>query len=248
MSKSDFRVIIVGGGISGLTLANCLQHIGVDYILLEAHREIAPQVGASIGLAPYGLRILDQLGVYSSIRQTETPIQTFIGRRADGKAFHEIGSALDVARLLLCSQPPQDQKTDSSRFGYLGSFSDRHIVLQYLFDRLLNKERVILEKRVCHVIHQDAGVMVECDDGTSYQGDVLVGADGVRSVVRAEMQRMRCQRIGENPSQQSVDCMCFACIETWLISDRSYRRICLHVRRFKSPFWKEAWSSRLCAR
>ena len=207
MSKADFRVIIVGGGISGLTLANCLQHIGVDYILLEARQEIAPQVGASIGLAPYGLRILDQLGVYSSIQQTETPIQALIDRRADGIAVHEIDSTLDGARLVLYSQSLRDQTTDSPRFGYLQSFSDRQVVLQYLFDHLLDKYRVILGKRVCHIVHQDTGVKVECDDGSSYGGDVVVGADGVRSVVRAEMQRLRGQQMSENPRQQSIDCM-----------------------------------------
>lgn len=38
------------------------------YVLLEAYPEIAPQLGASIGLLPNGLRILDQLGCYESIR------------------------------------------------------------------------------------------------------------------------------------------------------------------------------------
>lgn len=45
LNKSDgFRVIIAGGGIAGLTLANTLQHAGIDYILLEARKEISPEV------------------------------------------------------------------------------------------------------------------------------------------------------------------------------------------------------------
>ena len=47
---SNFRVIIAGAGISGLTLANALQRTGIDFILLEGRNEIAPQVGASIGM------------------------------------------------------------------------------------------------------------------------------------------------------------------------------------------------------
>jgi 2-polyprenyl-6-methoxyphenol hydroxylase-like FAD-dependent oxidoreductase len=68
-----FKVVIVGGGIAGLTLANSLERAGIDYILHERRGEIAPQVGASIGLLPNGCRILDQLGVYDEIKSNMTP-------------------------------------------------------------------------------------------------------------------------------------------------------------------------------
>lgn len=62
-----FKVIIVGGGVAGLTLANCLQQANINYVLLEARSAIAPQVGASIGIFPNGCRIFDQLGVFDKI-------------------------------------------------------------------------------------------------------------------------------------------------------------------------------------
>lgn len=55
--------------MSGLSLANMLEKFNIEYILLEAHPEIAPQLGASIGLLPGGLRILDQLGCYDRIQE-----------------------------------------------------------------------------------------------------------------------------------------------------------------------------------
>lgn len=70
------RVIIVGGGISGLTLANALQHTDVESIILEARSEISPQVGASIGLAPNGSRILDQLSCYTDLEKLAEPVQS----------------------------------------------------------------------------------------------------------------------------------------------------------------------------
>lgn len=73
-SKDDFRVIIAGGGIAGLTLANSLQHAGIDYVLLEGRPEIAPQVGASIGSLPNGSRILDQLGCYDDLLVNTAPL------------------------------------------------------------------------------------------------------------------------------------------------------------------------------
>lgn len=64
-----FKVIIVGGSVAGLSLANMLEKFDMDYVLLEAHAQIAPQLGASMGLLPGGLRILDQLGCYDRIRE-----------------------------------------------------------------------------------------------------------------------------------------------------------------------------------
>lgn len=64
-----FKVIIVGGSVSGLSLANMFEKFKIEYVLLEAHPEIAPQLGASMGLLPGGLRILDQLGCYNRIRE-----------------------------------------------------------------------------------------------------------------------------------------------------------------------------------
>lgn len=67
-SGDTFRVIIAGGGIAGLTLANMLEKHDLDYLVLEGHSSIAPAVGASIGMFPNGLRILDQLGCYEPIK------------------------------------------------------------------------------------------------------------------------------------------------------------------------------------
>jgi ribosomal protein S27E len=54
--ESRLRVIIVGGSVAGLTLAHCLHHSNIDYVVLEAREEIAPQVGASIVVLPNGAR------------------------------------------------------------------------------------------------------------------------------------------------------------------------------------------------
>ncbi|RMJ15448.1 hypothetical protein CDV36_004878 [Fusarium kuroshium] len=68
-SAKEFKVIIAGGGIAGLTLANTLEKFDLDYVVLECHSEISPAVGASIGMFPNGLRILDQLGCYEPIKE-----------------------------------------------------------------------------------------------------------------------------------------------------------------------------------
>jgi 2-polyprenyl-6-methoxyphenol hydroxylase-like FAD-dependent oxidoreductase len=68
MEKHNFKVLIAGGSIAGLVLANMLEQLGIDFLVLEGYPEIAPQVGASIGFFPNGCRILDQIGCYDGVR------------------------------------------------------------------------------------------------------------------------------------------------------------------------------------
>lgn len=85
MKHPQQTVLIVGGSVAGLTLANMLEKFGVHYILLEAYDEIAPQVGASIGLMANGLRILDQLGCADKVMSlVDRPIRDSYIRNPDG--------------------------------------------------------------------------------------------------------------------------------------------------------------------
>lgn len=49
--------------------------------------------------------------------------------------------------------------------------------------------KILTGKRVSRIEHSDAGVTVSCEDGTSYAGDIVAGADGIHSVVRKAMQK-----------------------------------------------------------
>lgn len=60
MSKG-FKIVVVGGGPTGLALANMLEQLKIDYVVLEAHGDITPRIGTGIFLSN-SLRVLDQLG------------------------------------------------------------------------------------------------------------------------------------------------------------------------------------------
>jgi hypothetical protein len=90
MNKSEFKVIIVGGSIAGLTLAHCLDRLGIEHIVLEKGSDPAPQLGASIGILPNGARVLDQLQLYSEVEQYTEPLNTATIRFSDGFSFDSI--------------------------------------------------------------------------------------------------------------------------------------------------------------
>lgn len=87
MEKTNFKVIIVGGSIAGLTLAHSLSRANIDHIILEKRAEIAPQEGAFIGLWPNGAQILQQLGIYDSLEALTAPVHQMHISYPDGFSF-----------------------------------------------------------------------------------------------------------------------------------------------------------------
>lgn len=86
-------VAIAGGGIAGLFLANALEQANIPYVLFEAHSDIAPPIGASIGLAPSGLRLLDQIGVLPKVEKFEVPLKDIEYRDGHtGQLLNKFGS------------------------------------------------------------------------------------------------------------------------------------------------------------
>ncbi|RYP51522.1 hypothetical protein DL768_003164 [Monosporascus sp. mg162] len=143
-----------------------LEQHGIDYILLEAYPTIAPQAGASIGLAPNGLRILDQLGCYERVRDMA------------GNYYKTLDMRDLEGRLLFSNRGP----------GFAERFE--HIVMP--------------GKRVVQVEMSDEGpALIHTQDGSVYDGDIVVGADGVHSATRAEMWRLAAQlRPGTFPADE----------------------------------------------
>jgi FAD dependent monooxygenase len=86
MSNQNFKAIIVGGSVAGLTLAHTFEQARINYILLEARDTISPQLGASIVIMPNGARILDQMGIYEGMSEEimEGMARTFVWR-SDGR-------------------------------------------------------------------------------------------------------------------------------------------------------------------
>ncbi|THV96163.1 FAD/NAD(P)-binding domain-containing protein, partial [Aureobasidium pullulans] len=190
---TPLKVVVVGGGIAGLTLANALEQASIDYVLLERRQEIAPQVGASIGIMSNGCRIMDQLGCRDALYACVEPIQWIYDRDSAGE---------------LLTKPNGVSQLMQSRSGYGFAFSDRQDILQVLYDNLKDKSKVLVGKKLSLVRQQPNGVTVVCEDGSSYTGDILAGADGVNSKARSEMWRLADEQDPElvKADKDSLEC------------------------------------------
>lgn len=171
------RVLIVGGGIAGLTLALALEKapVLIEYLLFEARDTLAPNLGASIGLAPNGSRILDQLGVYEDLEKLLEPITSAGLHDAHGNCL--TGERSDIFNLVY------------KRMSYPVAFLERQSLLETLSRHIQRKDRILTNKKVQSIKQDEEMATIFCADGTSYSGDIVVGADGIHSITRREMWR-----------------------------------------------------------
>lgn len=73
-----------------------------------------------------------------------------------------------------------------NRYGYEFRVLERRAFVQLLYDHLVDKSKILTEKRVIAIDQAHNGVRVTVQDG-AYDGDIVVGCDGVHSTVRRIM-------------------------------------------------------------
>jgi 2-polyprenyl-6-methoxyphenol hydroxylase-like FAD-dependent oxidoreductase len=170
MSDEPFKVAIVGGGYTGLATALHLEILGIDWVLIEAHDVIAPQLGASIGLAPNGMAIIDQLGCLEDVEKRSTACRSAQMRNGEGKVMYSF--AVDPIRQI---------------HGYDLTFTERRIVLEIFYDHIKSKDKIFTGQKVQSIEHTKDGVEIYTQEGHTFTADLVVGADGIHSHVRGQM-------------------------------------------------------------
>ncbi|PYI08852.1 FAD/NAD(P)-binding domain-containing protein [Aspergillus sclerotiicarbonarius CBS 121057] len=167
-----FKVLIAGGSLVGLGLALALEQAGIDYELFEKGA-FAPQLGASIGLHPQSLRILDQLGVEFDLQEgVVVPLQCRCHFDENGYCMDEEWVLRHIQRIL----------------GRPILMLERCEALRVLHGHIANRAKLHEHNAVLtYEETADGGVMVTTVDGSTHQGDILIGADGVHSLVRQLM-------------------------------------------------------------
>lgn len=77
-----------------------------------------------------------------------------------------------------------------ARHGYPVIFFERQKLQQELYNAIVDKSKFLTGRKVKSVEHSEEEVVVRCENGEVYRGDVLLGADGTHSFVRSEMRKL----------------------------------------------------------
>ena len=169
-STQDLPVLVAGGGIGGLAAALALTRQGFRVKVMEQAPEIG-EIGAGIQLGPNAFHAFDALGV---------------GEKARGRAVYTdymvMHDALDEYQV---GKIPTDEKF-RQRFGNPYAVIHRVDVHLSLLEGAQETGRVeFLTSTRVERIEQDGNTVTVYDQhGNAHQGIALIGADGVRSVVR----------------------------------------------------------------
>ena len=173
------KVLIIGGGISGLTAYHSLRKYLSDSVIegspwtihiYESHgspTSTTSDIGGGLGLAPNGLRAIAAVSPeaikYMHERSFPGPVMTF--RNSSGRMIGRFFAGR------------------KERYGFDLLMMRRSVVHEALL-RDIPPEAVGWNKKVKSVRATHEGVEIEFTDGTSDTADLVLGADGVRSVVR----------------------------------------------------------------
>ena len=164
------KVLIVGGGIGGLTTALALKFRGIDALLFEQAAEFR-EVGAGIQLSCNATRILTALGVGEALAG--------IAVYPEGRDYR----AWDTGERLFWT--PLGKRAEMT-FGAPYYHAHRAELLGVLLDAL-GQQGLRLNSRVSTFSQGADSVAITLADGTTFEGDILIGADGIHSTVRSAL-------------------------------------------------------------
>jgi salicylate hydroxylase len=164
------RVAIVGSGIGGLTAALALRARGLDATVFE-QAEVLREIGAGVSIHPNAARLLKRIGLDDQLRKIGSPISGITLRTSRGEAI---------------TTPSGPATPAFSRDGGQGYNVHRADFLNLLF-ATLPKGTVNLGHRCIQLREDGDRTHLSFANGVSADADLVIGADGIRSIVQREI-------------------------------------------------------------
>ncbi len=164
---TDMRILIVGGGIAGLTLAGLLQQRGFKPTLVERIPEYG-NVGYIIVLWPAGSRILKGLGIYEELLEAGLPFTKYNVWNDSGEMLHSY-SVLPV----------------TEKYGPMISIYRPELI--NVLRKAVDPEYILMDTHVQNINQTNDEVFVTFSDGTEQTYDLVLGCDGVNSETRRQI-------------------------------------------------------------
>ncbi len=163
-------IALVGAGIGGLAAAACLIQKGHRVRVYEQAAQVG-EVGAAVQMSANAVKVLDELGLRAHLEAVSVKPKAFEFRRFDtGELLHEI--KLGAIH----------EQTHGAPY-YQIHRVDLHAGLMDVVNRL-DPAAVQLGVRAVGVDEAESHVALVCGDGQKIQADLIVGADGIKSVIR----------------------------------------------------------------
>lgn len=162
----NLKIAVVGAGYGGAAAAKALSLLGADVDVYEQANRIR-EVGAGIGLRPSTMDRFRQWGIFDAIAKVSSPSECFEILTATGEpimkeAWPGIHDFAEETR---------------TRLIHRGDFIDALL-------GVLPEGMVHLGRRLASVQGKGDGSVLTFADGETAEADLVVGADGIRSVVR----------------------------------------------------------------
>lgn len=167
------RILIAGAGIAGLAAALALARKGHDVQLIE-QAEALEEVGAGLQLGPNAMRVLDALGVGGAV--------TVAGQSPAAITLRDGRSAREILKVPL---------GDAARRRWGAAYMTLHRAdLVAILAKALEAAQpgaLSLGVMLAQIDNRADGVAVTTASGERLAADLLIGADGIRSAVRAHL-------------------------------------------------------------
>lgn len=161
------RILIAGGGIGGMAAAVAVRRAGFDPVVFEQAPAIS-EVGGGISVYANGMKALTALGADRHVRELGCEIDKLESRDA------ETGERLFTIQL---------GQLGAEKYGDLAFNVHRADLLDALIGQIPDAD-IRVNSRVVGIEERSDSVAVRLANGQEVRGDLLVGADGLRSTVR----------------------------------------------------------------